>query len=357
LIATSARLSSFWTGKRVLLTGHTGFKGSWLALWLTELGAEVTGYALPPLAAPSLFEQARVDEQLRSVIADIRDADRLATVMTETQPDIVLHLAAQPLVRRSYEVPVETLSVNVLGTAHLLEAVRHAPSVRAVVVVTTDKCYENVETARGYREDDRLGGHDPYSASKACAELVTASYRSSFLAARGTGVASARAGNVIGGGDWATDRIVPDLVRAALAGEPALLRNPGSTRPWQHVLDVLHGYLLLAERLWDARDRFSTAWNFGPSDQDVRTVADVADAIAATWGSGPGWTRDQREHPHEGRALTLDSTKARTKLAWAPRLDFAQAVQWSVDWYKVHRDGGDLRAATVGQIRRFMDAR
>ena len=346
---------SFWQGRRVLVTGHTGFKGSWLTLWLAELGAKVTGYALPPVGTTNLFEQARVGDKVESVVADIRDAERLLQVMRDAQPEVVLHLAAQSLVRASYDAPVETFSVNVMGTTHVLEATRHVPSVRSVVIVTTDKCYENREWVWGYREGDSLGGLDPYSASKACAELVTSAYRRSFFATRPIGIASVRAGNVIGGGDWATDRIVPDIIRAALVGESVLVRNPASTRPWQHVLDVLHGYLVLAERLAGDPTRFADAWNFGPAPDDVRAVRDLAETICSRWGAGARWHHEAVEQPHEARALTLDSTKARTALGWRPTLAFESAVHWTVDWYKAHRDAADLAVTTLDQVRRFQE--
>lgn len=346
---------SFWHGRRVFLTGHTGFKGSWLALWLAELGAKVTGYALSPSGSSNLFDQARVGDKIESVVADVCDAERLVQAMRDARPDVVLHLAAQSLVRASYDAPVETFAVNVMGTTHVLEATRQVPSVRSVVVVTTDKCYENREWVWGYREGDTLGGHDPYSASKACAELVTAAYRRSFLATRSIGVASVRAGNVIGGGDWATDRIVPDIARAALLGKSVLVRNPRSTRPWQHVLDVLHGYLLVAERLHDDPARFAEAWNFGPPAEDVRAVSELADTVCARWGTGARWHHEAVEQPHEARALTLDATKARTAVGWSPALDFEQAVHWTVDWYKAHKETADLAATTLDQIRRFQE--
>jgi CDP-glucose 4,6-dehydratase len=343
---------SFWNGRRVLVTGHTGFKGSWLSLWLAELGAKVTGYALAPPTTPSLFEQANTASRMQSITADIKDAARVAAVTHEAAPEVIFHLAAQSLVRTSYAEPLDTFATNIMGTAHVLEAARHVSSVRAVVIVTTDKCYENREWAWGYREDDTLGGHDPYSSSKACAELVTSAYRRSFFNDGRIGIASARAGNVIGGGDWAKDRIVPDIVRATLAGQPVVVRNPLSTRPWQHVLDVVGGYLVLAERLHDEPAAYSTAWNFGPSASDVRTVGELARVMCARWGDGARWTHEPTVQPHEARALTLDSTNARVKLGWAPRLDFESAIRWSVDWYRAARDH---EAVTLDQVRRFRE--
>ena len=346
---------SFWRERRVLVTGHTGFKGAWLSLWLAELGARVLGYALPPATTPDLFAQLGIDRRIRSVIADIRDGKRLLAAGRELEPEIVLHLAAQSLVRSSYDAPIETFDVNVMGTAHVLEAARQLPSVKAVVIVTTDKCYENREWDWGYREVDAIGGHDPYSTSKACAELVTASYRKSFLAKSSVGVASARAGNVIGGGDWAKDRIIPDLVRGATVGEPVVVRNPQSTRPWQHALDVLRGYLVLAERLYSEPARYSEAWNFGPTPDDVRSVSELATLMCEHWGTGAAWRHEPTIQQHEARSLTLDSTKARTVLHWKPRLSFEQSVRWTVDWYRTHRDRGDLIATTLDQIGRFQE--
>jgi CDP-glucose 4,6-dehydratase len=344
---------SFWTDKRVFLTGHTGFKGSWLALWLSELGAEVTGYALAPDTTPSLFDDLALASRVHSIIADVRDAERVRTAMRDARPDVVMHLAAQSLVRRSYEVPVETLATNVMGTAHVLDAVRHTPGVRAALIVTTDKCYENREWAWGYREDDVLGGHDLYSSSKACAELVTAAYRKSFLAQTAIGVATVRAGNVIGGGDWSLDRIVPDLVRAALRSQPAIVRNPNSTRPWQHVLDVLGGYLLLTERLVADPTSYAQAWNFGPPNEDVRSVSDLATTLCKAWGASASWHHEATAAVHEAHALTLDASKARAKLGWRPRLAFANAVGWTVDWYKAE---GDKARVTLDQLRRYQEA-
>ena len=344
--------ASFWRDKRVLVTGHTGFKGAWLALWLAERGARVTGYALAPATTPSLYEQANVGARVDSVIADIRDRARVEQVVRDARPEIVFHLAAQAIVRESYAAPVETFEVNVLGTTYLLEALRlHAPSLRAALIVTTDKCYENREQLVGYREDDALGGHDPYSSSKACAELVTSAYRRSFFADRTVGIASGRAGNVIGGGDWAKDRVVPDLVRAFVQRESALIRNPRSVRPWQHVLDVVLGYALLAERAANEPVAYGAPWNFGPHG-DPRSVEELANAVCARWGEPARWHYEQRDQPHEARALALDATKARTLLGWRPRLDHSLAIEWSVDWYKLHAAAGDVAALTIDQIRR-----
>ncbi len=347
----------FWAGRKVFLTGHTGFKGSWLSLWLHSLGAEVTGYALAPPTEPSLFALARVGDVVRSTLADIRDYGALAECLGESAPEVVFHLAAQPLVRRSYVDPVETYAVNVIGTAHLLQAVRAVPSVRAVVVVTTDKCYENRNWHWGYRENDRLGGHDPYSSSKACTELVVDSFRNSFFAAAANvstpAVASARAGNVIGGGDWAADRLLPDLVRATEAGTPVMIRNPEAVRPWQHVLEPLDGYLLLAQRLVEHGAAYAEAWNFGPESTDVRTVRWVADRFTELWGAGAAWRQDPGVHPHEARLLHLDIAKARAQLDWQPRWSTDDALRATVDWYHRAAAGVDARALTLEQIEQF----
>ena len=350
--------SEFWRGKRVFLTGHTGFKGAWLSVWLHALGAEVTGYALEPPTDPSLYELARVGELVHSVIADVRDRERLAAELVQAAPDIVIHMAAQPLVRDSYKIPVETYAVNVMGTVHLLEAVRGCPSVRAVVNVTTDKVYENREWAWGYRENEPFGGYDPYSNSKACSELVTAAYRSSYFnpadfPRHGVALASARAGNVIGGGDWATDRLVPDLIRAILAGEPVRIRNPHAVRPWQHVLEPLSGYLLLAQRLHDEGAGWASGWNFGPRDDDAWPVERVANLLCAAWGEGASCVIDAGEHPHEAHYLKLDCSRARTELGWRPRWDLEKALASIVQWTRVFAAKGDIRACCLQQIEEY----
>ena len=344
----------FWNGRSILLTGHTGFKGSWLALWLASMGARVSGYALAPATQPSLWQSIEGRAPIASTIADIRDLAVLVEAVESSQPEIVFHLAAQSLVRPSYEDPVGTYATNVMGTVHLLEAVRRARSVRAVVNVTSDKCYENLETGQAYRENDPMGGRDPYSSSKGCAELVTAAYRASFFAG-GAALASARAGNVIGGGDWAPDRIVPDIVRAAVAGVPVRVRNPNAIRPWQHVLEPLSGYLLLAERLVQEPSAFSEGWNFGPEDDDAVNVGTIVRELIGLWGPPAAWVADPGPHVHEAHYLKLDSSKARAQLQWRPRLGLARALQWTAEWYKAHAGGEDAAALTRAQIERYME--
>jgi CDP-glucose 4,6-dehydratase len=337
---------SFWRGRRVLVTGHTGFKGSWLTIWLRELGADVTGYALASETSPNHYELANAGEGVRSILADVRDARAMSDAFAAAKPEVVFHLAAQSLVRPSYEQPRETYDVNVIGTVNVLDAVRASESVRAAVVVTSDKCYENREWLWGYRENEPLGGHDPYSSSKACAELVTAAYRSSFFRDTKTRIATARAGNVIGGGDWARDRLIPDLMTGFAAGTKPLIRNPRATRPWQFVLEPLHGYMQLAERLCaDDGDTFADAWNFGPEDRDVRPVGAIADQISELWGEGAGYALDARVQPHEAHALKLDSSKARAKLGWSSKLDLDQALAWTVRWYRTWAETPDRLAA------------
>ncbi len=350
-------VSALWSGRRVLVTGHTGFKGSWLSLWLHSLGAEVTGFALPPPTEPSLFEAARIGELVRHVEGDVRDLAALQKAVAEARPEVVFHLAAQPLVRLSYEEPVETYATNVMGTVHLLEAVRQASGVMAVVSITSDKCYENREWVWPYRESDPMGGHDPYSSSKGCAELVTAAWRSSYFAHEGPLLASVRAGNVIGGGDWAADRLVPDLVRAFEAGLSPLIRSPDSVRPWQHVLEALGGYLLLAERLLAGERDFAEGWNFGPADEDARPVSWIVDRMRAAWGGGAADALpDTGARPHEAGLLRLDCSKARAALGWRPALRLEQALDWIVGWHKAVGAGEDARAVTLAQIADYSAA-
>ncbi len=343
-----------WAGRRVLVTGHTGFKGAWLSLWLHRLGAEVTGFALPPPTDPSLFDAARIGELLRHVEGDVRDPQALAAVVAEARPDVVFHLAAQPLVRYSYEQPVETYATNVMGTVHLLEAVRQVPEVQAVVCVTSDKCYENREWVWPYRESDPMGGHDPYSSSKGCAELAVAAWRNSYFRDAGPALASVRAGNVIGGGDWASDRLVPDLVRAFEAGAAPLIRSLDAVRPWQHVLEALGGYLLLAERLAAGDRTLAEAWNFGPADEDARPVGWIVERMRAAWGGNATEPRpDTGLRPHEAGLLRLDTAKARSALGWRPSLPLEQALDWIVAWHKAVGSGKDARAVTLAQIAEY----
>ena len=344
---------AFWHGKRVMLTGHTGFKGGWLSLWLQQLGAEVQGLALTPSVGNNLFEAARVGEGMASAIGDIRDLAFVTKTFAAFRPDIVLHMAAQPLVRLSYAAPVETYATNVMGTVHVLEAVRQTPGVRVIVNVTTDKCYENREWAWGYREDEPMGGHDPYSNSKGCAELVSSAYRRSFFQPDGPALATARAGNVIGGGDWATDRLVPDILRAFERNEPVVIRNPHSTRPWQHVLEPLSGYLTLAQRLWDDGAAFAEGWNLGPRDEDAKPVQWIVEQLVELWGQGARWQLDGGSHPHEAHFLKLDISKARARLGWEPRWRLADALQHIVTWHQAWLRGDDVRALCLAQIAQY----
>ncbi|NEV76922.1 CDP-glucose 4,6-dehydratase [Rhodopseudomonas sp. BR0C11] len=352
----------FWRGKRVFLTGHTGFKGSWLSLWLQSMGAELTGYALQPPTTPSLFEQARVGDGMTSITADIADLEQLVRVMRQARPEIVIHMAAQSLVRYSYDHPVETYLTNVMGTVHLLDAVRQTAGVKAVVNVTSDKCYDNREWVWGYREVDAMGGYDPYSNSKGCSELVSSSYRQSFFnprdyAVHGVALATARAGNVIGGGDWARDRLVPDIVAAFGKGQPVHIRNPHAIRPWQHVLEPLSGYLELAERVFNDGPACAEAWNFGPSDDDARPVAWIVEQMAGLWGEGAGWRVDDGVHPHEAGYLKLDVSKARSRLNWHPMLPLGEALKLVVDWAKRREAGADARELTLEQIMSYQMVR
>ncbi|MNO35594.1 CDP-glucose 4,6-dehydratase [compost metagenome] len=348
----------FWGGKKVFLTGHTGFKGSWLSLWLSSMGAQVIGYSLRPTTQPNLFELLKVDELIsKSIIADIRDRETLQSAMQETQPDIVIHMAAQPLVRESYKNPVETYMTNVMGTVNLFESVRNCESVSAVVNVTTDKCYDNKEWVWGYRENEPLGGYDPYSSSKACSELVTSAYRNSFfnesMGERRVAVASARAGNVIGGGDWATDRLIPDCFKALMANQPIHIRNPNAIRPWQHVLEPLSGYLLLAQNLYVKGIEYAQAWNFGPDDHDAKPVLWIVEQLTSKWPMNSGYIIDQGAHPHEAKYLKLDCSKAKASLNWAPRWDLEKALDTIVEWNEAYQQGKSMLEVCISQIKEF----
>jgi CDP-glucose 4,6-dehydratase len=350
----------FWQGKKVFLTGHTGFKGSWLSLWLQLLGAEVVGYSLSPETQPNLFERARVSEGMTSVVGDILDLERLTRAMSESQPEIVIHMAAQSLVRKSYQIPVATYNTNVMGTVHVLEAVRQVASVRSVVNVTSDKCYENREWVWGYREDEPMGGYDPYSSSKGCAELVTSAYRNSFFhpdrySQHRVAIASGRAGNVIGGGDWAEDRLIPDIIQSFINGNPVTIRNPQAVRPWQHVLEPLSGYLTLAEGLVTQGVSLVGGWNFGPHESDIQPVSWIVERTIELWQENASWQLDALAQPHEANYLKLDCSKAQTILKWKPKLDLATALAWVVDWTKAWQQKDDMQAVTNQQIKQYME--
>lgn len=347
-----------WQGRRVFLTGHTGFKGSWLALWLRKLGAKVRGYALDPCTEPNMFNLASVGAVVDDVRGDVRDYAKLEASMTEFEPEVVFHLAAQPIVRRSYADPVGTYGTNVMGTVHLMESIRKTSSVRAVVCVTTDKCYQNQEWIWPYRETDPLGGNDPYASSKACAEIVSAAYRTSFFPAdrlqeHHVALATVRAGNVIGGGDWSEDRLIPDLVRGFSCGQPVLIRRPNAIRPWQHVLDPLHGYMMLAQALLAQHARFASAYNFGPSDEVVWPVERIATKLVQSWGNGASWIRDSIPSVHEDHILRLDASKARVELGWQPRLRIEAALEWTIAWYRAWKRGDDMAEFTGNQISAY----
>jgi CDP-glucose 4,6-dehydratase len=345
----------FWQGKKVLVTGHTGFKGGWLSLWLQKMGADVVGFSLPPATVPSLFHTANVGSGMKTVINDIRNMKALESAVREASPEIVFHLAAQALVRYSYQHPVETYNTNVMGTIHLLESLRNMPSIKAAVLITSDKCYENREWVWGYRESDPMGGYDPYSGSKGCAELAISSYRRSFFRESecSTLIASTRAGNVIGGGDWGEDRLVPDLMTSILKDEPCNIRNPHAIRPWQHVLEPLRGYLMLAQNLYIGDSSYAQAWNFGPSDKDAQPVQLIADYLCRSWGGEASWIRDNAEHPHEANYLKLDCSKAGRLLGWSPVLDLEESLDLIVQWFRAYRDGGDMKDITLDQIENY----
>lgn len=343
----------FWSGRRVLLTGHTGFKGAWLALWLQSLGAEVTGFSIGEPTHPSLHELAHVDEGMLGITGDVRDFGAVASAVSLARPEVVIHMAAQSLVRRSFAEPRDTYEINVMGTVNLLDAIRRDGNRCVVISVTSDKCYENRGREWSYREHEPMGGHDPYSNSKGCAELVTDAFRRSFFASgAGPRVASARAGNVIGGGDWGEDRLIPDIIRAALEGQTVRVRNPNSVRPWQHVLNPLSGYLMLAQALW-ASNEFARGWNFGPADEDARTVGWIVERVSRLWPEELRWVGDPGPHPHEARYLKLDSSRANTYLGWGPRWGLRAALEAIVDWYRALGQGDDMRQFTLTQIERF----
>jgi CDP-glucose 4,6-dehydratase len=344
----------WWRGKKVFITGHTGFKGAWLCLLLRQLEAQVRGYSLPAPTNPSLFELAKIKKIVPTVIGDVRDLPKLTSALKRSKAEIVIHMAAQSLVRESYRNPVETYSTNVMGTVNILEAIRAAKHVRAAIIVTSDKCYENRETGQSYREDCPMGGHDPYSNSKGCAELVTAAYRDSFFKEGPTAIASARAGNVIGGGDWAGDRLIPDIVRAFGEKKPVIIRNPNSVRPWQLVLEPLAGYLALAEALFERGHAAAEAWNFGPAAGDARPVSWIVDRLVKQWGDTAAWNLSAGKHPHEAHFLKLDARKARSRLGWKPRTNLATALDWIVEWYRRWSAGEDARKLSEMQIVRFL---
>jgi CDP-glucose 4,6-dehydratase len=344
---------SFWQGKRVYLTGHTGFKGSWLSLWLAGMGAAVKGYALLPPTEPSLFDVASVADKIDSEIGDIRNLDQLSKSMTAFDPDIIIHMAAQPLVRLSYSEPLETYDTNVMGTAKVLEAARACSRLKAIVIVTTDKCYENREWVWGYREDEPMGGHDPYSSSKGCAELVTSAYRRSFMKEKGVGLASARAGNVIGGGDWASDRLIPDILRAFEQSKPVVVRNPAATRPWQHVLEPLAGYLALAENLYNQPNLYSEGWNFGPSENDAKPVDWILNHMVKKWPNA-SWQLDKKANHHEAGYLKLDISKAKARLNWQPTWQLEQTLTKIIDWHQMWLNNEDMQKVCMKEINDYM---
>lgn len=349
---------AFWNGRRVFLTGHTGFKGSWLTLWLKKLGADVCGYALDPPTQPNLYEQANVGAGLTSITADIRDFDRLRASIAAFDPQVLLHLAAQSVVRTAYENPIETYAANVMGTVHVFEAVRQLRRPCVIVNVTSDKCYMNREVVWGYREEEPMGGRDPYSNSKGCAELVTTAFRESYFPAasvsgHGVALASARAGNAIGGGDWTKDQLIPDLMRSFASGQSCLIRNPSAIRPWQFVLEPLRGYLSLAEKLSEKPEDFASGWNFGPVESDAMPVSWIADTLARSWGGSASWTRDTTSHPKEAHSLKLDASKAAAHLGWRPRAPLRLALEWIVDWYRAFESKSDMRCVTMAQIERY----
>ncbi|APG18796.1 CDP-glucose 4,6-dehydratase [Kosakonia radicincitans] len=352
--------ASFWKGKRVFITGHTGFKGSWLTLWLQSMGAVLKGYSLNPPTEPSLYESAAVDDLIDSTIGDIRNFDQLHAAISAFRPEIVFHMAAQPLVRLSYDEPIETYSTNVMGTVHLLEAVKRVGGVKAIVNITSDKCYENREWVWGYREHEAMGGYDPYSNSKGCAELVASAYRNSFFnekdyAKHGVALASVRAGNVIGGGDWAKDRLIPDILRSFENNQTVIIRNPHAIRPWQHVLEPLSGYITIAQRLYEEGPAFAEGWNFGPREDDAMPVQFIVETMVKIWGDDAAWLLDGNEHPHEAHYLKLDCSKARMRLGWQPRWNLVETLERIVKWHKAWIAGEDMLARSRNEISEYMN--
>jgi CDP-glucose 4,6-dehydratase len=353
---------AFWRGKRVFLTGHTGFKGGWMSLWLASMGAKLAGYSLQPSTQPNLFETANIAPLLEeNHIGDICDREKLTAAIVGFRPDVVIHMAAQALVRPSYTAPVETYATNVMGTVHVLDAIRQCKTVRAAVMVTSDKCYQNNEWPWGYRENEPMGGYDPYSNSKGCAELVTSAYRQSFFPAEryadhGVAIASGRAGNVIGGGDWSADRLVPDAVAAFQKGTPLMIRSPGAIRPWQHALEPISGYLVLAQALADQGPAFCGGWNFGPNDTDARSVREVVELVIDKWGGPASWQQDGAEQPHEANFLKLDCSKAKQHLGWTPSWDLSKAIEATVAWHRARMSGEDMQQVCLAQIQSYSDA-
>ncbi|WP_226643255.1 CDP-glucose 4,6-dehydratase [Mesobacillus subterraneus] len=348
---------SFWKGKRILITGHTGFKGSWLTLWMKYLGAEVTGYSLKPSSTINLFDKADIADGITSIEGDIRNGQQISDVIEKYQPEIIFHMAAQSLVRQSYDDPVGTFETNIMGTVNVLNAVQLSNKAKVVINVTSDKCYENKEWPWGYRENDPFGGLDPYSASKGCAEIITGAFRHSFYNLKGISLASVRAGNVIGGGDWAEDRIIPDIIRSCIEGEFPTLRNPNAIRPWQHVLDPLNGYITLAEALYRSGDIFAEGWNFGPKDENVMTVGELTKKVLHIWGKEPNWLDDQLQNPYEAQTLRLDCSKAKSRLGWTPLLSLDQTLEWTVNAYKQFYEGRNLKEIMMEQIIEFEEIR
>jgi len=349
----------FWKKKKIFITGITGFKGSWLSMWLKSLDAQVTGYSLPPPTKPNLFESANVYKDINYIEGDVRDLDHLKSAISRNEPDVIIHMAAQSLVRYSYRHPVETYSTNVIGTVNLLEAVREVKSSKVVLIVTSDKCYKNKELLRGYRENDSMGGYDPYSSSKGCAELVTSAYRNSYFSTDGSSptgaaVASVRAGNVIGGGDWSEDRLVPDIIKSFVSHRYVIIRNPNSIRPWQYVLDPIQGYLHLIEKLWENGSEFVGGWNFGPGEEGAKPVSYMVDMITKLWGSDASWEIDNKnQHPHEARYLKLDCSKANTMLSWKPKVSIEMALEWTVEWYRNFYQNNSMRDYTEHEIMKY----